>query len=452
MLENCLPMLGIRNFIIGFCLSLFSVMLCGQLHSSASIQTKSFTQQAVKLNLFKEIVSNGKVALLPQSSLVKKQSLEIAQSFQSSPNAEVVDGIEDDEILSINFDDQIPIEIDNNSNFEVSEATLNDTNTPQVAILPEDSIIPEENHQALETPWITAKTKKNVKNKNFEQLLDTPNPSLFTENIQQLTKNDEAVSYKVAERIKQSIIFPIPDEILNDENLTPTFIKKKKPQQPKVQPKPKPKEEVVSTRSEPEVKKHDTTFKKVSHTASSEKKQDVSDTTKTDTSGILDSISSWFNTPKDEISPTAPQTSSAPKKKKAAPTYSTNNVVTNSQPIAKRSTSELADFYSSLQETRQEYSHRKIIPSELKLSFQPQRAEISGSTLTWLKAFSEAAINDDTYLQVRLDATASTDLQRKRLNLLYTIFMNNGVDFKKIDTVFSAMEPNTFIIRTIRIK
>jgi hypothetical protein len=105
-----------------------------------------------------------------------------------------------------------------------------------------------------------------------------------------------------------------------------------------------------------------------------------------------------------------------------------------------------------LQETRQEYAQRKIIPSELKLSFQPGKAEISGTTLTWLKAFSEAATSDDIRLQVRLDASVATELQKKRLNLLYTIFMNNGVDFKKVDTVFSTTEPNALIIRTIRIK
>ena len=48
-----------------------------------------------------------------------------------------------------------------------------------------------------------------------------------------------------------------------------------------------------------------------------------------------------------------------------------------------------------------------------------------------------------------LDATTSTELQRKRLNLLYTIFINNNVDLNKVDTVFTNIEPNTFIIRTI---
>lgn len=43
-------------------------------------------------------------------------------------------------------------------------------------------------------------------------------------------------------------------------------------------------------------------------------------------------------------------------------------------------------------------------------------------------------------------------IAKERLNLLYTIFMNNGVDFSKVDTVFSLTEPNAFIIRTLQLK
>ena len=104
-----------------------------------------------------------------------------------------------------------------------------------------------------------------------------------------------------------------------------------------------------------------------------------------------------------------------------------------------------------MQETKKEHTKRKIIPSELKLAFQPERAEISGTTLNWLKQFSEATMDGQTYLQVRLNASTSAELQKKRLNLLYTIFMNNGVDLNKVDTVFLPTEPNTFIIRVLKI-
>ena len=41
------------------------------------------------------------------------------------------------------------------------------------------------------------------------------------------------------------------------------------------------------------------------------------------------------------------------------------------------------------------------------------------------------------------------DIQ-KRLNLLYTIFANNGVNYDKINIIFTARDPNSFIIRNVK--
>ena len=88
----------------------------------------------------------------------------------------------------------------------------------------------------------------------------------------------------------------------------------------------------------------------------------------------------------------------------------------------------------------------------MKLYFNPDRAEISGQTLRWLKAFSEKAKEESCFIQVKMDATAPIELQRKRLNLIYTTFINNNVDLNKVDTMFSNIEANTIIIRTIKIE
>ena len=160
--------------------------------------------------------------------------------------------------------------------------------------------------------------------------------------------------------------------------------------------------------------------------------------------GVLDSISSWFTNKPD----VANNVSTQPIKKQP-PSYSSQEQ-TESPIFDQRNSDDLAKFYESLQKTREEYNQRRIVPTELKLSFQPDRAEISGTTLHWLKLFSESAIENQSFLQIRLNASTATELQKKRLNLLYTIFMNNGVDFKKVDTVFSLTEPNAFIIRTIK--
>jgi hypothetical protein len=111
---------------------------------------------------------------------------------------------------------------------------------------------------------------------------------------------------------------------------------------------------------------------------------------------------------------------------------------------------DLGDLYEAMQEIDKQHKNKKITPSELRLSFNSGRAEISGQTLRWLKAFSEKAISEGLTIQIRLDASASTDLQRKRLGLLYTIFTSNGIDIDTIDTAFTNIESDTFIIRTIK--
>ena len=86
------------------------------------------------------------------------------------------------------------------------------------------------------------------------------------------------------------------------------------------------------------------------------------------------------------------------------------------------------------------------------MAFQPNRAEISGVTLKWLQAFANK-INEDRNagLEIRIDGSSSYELQQKRLNLLNNILASNGVDFNKVNTIFTTREPNSFIIRTVRI-
>ena len=93
----------------------------------------------------------------------------------------------------------------------------------------------------------------------------------------------------------------------------------------------------------------------------------------------------------------------------------------------------------------------KILPAEIRLSFQPNRAEISGNTLRWIDAFAQKAIEDKSVvLEIRLDGTTDQHLQRRRLNLLSNVLNSNGVDARDVQVVFTEREPNSFIIRTLR--
>ena len=94
----------------------------------------------------------------------------------------------------------------------------------------------------------------------------------------------------------------------------------------------------------------------------------------------------------------------------------------------------------------------KILPAEMRLSFQPGRAEISGQTLRWIQAFANKAAEDDNIiLEIRIDKNSSYALQQRRLDLLHTILNNKGIGEGKVNTVFTSREPNSFIIRTLRL-
>ena len=425
-------MSGIKGFIWGFCLSLSGVALCGQPYSHAPSEIQRATQPHVKINLFKSADASTQTFVSKNIfTPVSKQSLHTEGLTPFVVSEISPDGIEDDEILNINIDGDVPIEFGNALSEADTIEVISEDDEQKSALLPES--LRDDEKIAYDNPWSEVKSASNIKNKQLlEQIQEQNKEDLFTDNLQKLTQNDETISYKVAEKIKQSIIFPIPDEILNDENLTPTFINSQgsksstKPKKMAVKPrqnKPSQDSSTIAIPTAPVVSEKDSTSEK----------------------SIMDSISSWFT----DASANTEQTVTS-SKRQAPPSYSSQEKSpVKTQP---KKGDDFASLYESLQETKNEYIRKRILPSELKLSFQPDRAEISGSTLQWLKSFSEASQDEDTYLQVRLDANTSTELQKKRLNLLYTIFMNNGVNFKKIDTQFSLTEPNAFIIRIIRLK
>ena len=94
---------------------------------------------------------------------------------------------------------------------------------------------------------------------------------------------------------------------------------------------------------------------------------------------------------------------------------------------------------------------KNIAPSELKITFQPNKAEISGQTLEWLRAFADNTIKHDTVVvEIRASETAPQTIQHKRLKLLYKLLEDTGVSYHKINTIFTNREPNSFIIRNVR--
>ena len=276
-----------------------------------------------------------------------------------------------------------------------TESKLNDGNSSEAN---------SEQNAADDNKWIAAKGTKFPVNQNvleqdyYKQAQDTEKVSAVLSG-EPLPKDKGT---KVAGEIVQNILIPIPDDIINNKDLKPKLAS---------DPINQPLEEEVSRREAAleEDEGSDILF-------FVEGEEDKNSSEVKEAGGILNSISSLFSTTeKTQIA------DSGDKNIKSSEKKSENKIKKN-----------------------------KILPTEIRLSFQPNRAEISGNTLNWIQAFAlKTKESDYNVLEVRIDGTSSFELQQKRLNLLYNILTNLGLEYRKVDPVFTSREPNSFILRVV---
>lgn len=242
------------------------------------------------------------------------------------------------------------------------------------------------------SPWLVAKANGAVKNTKIaeEQFYNKE-----AAGIQKALspKGTAKPGVQVAAETVKNLLIPIPEDILNDENLMPqlSFSPQNKPDEKPEQTAIAPVAETTAIPADPEVQKNK----------------------------LLSSLNAIFSADtkiKPENKPTEkPSILSEIKKRRSKPS-----------------------------------SAGKIMPTEMRLSFQPNRAEISGQTLRWIQAFAAKAADDKSMsIEIRIDGTSAMELQQKRLNLLHNILTTKGVEYSKINTVFTQREPNSFIIKTI---
>lgn len=257
---------------------------------------------------------------------------------------------------------------------------------------------------AADSPWVVAKGNKFAKNQAAVEQFAGSEPEEEKELKEALnpgSQTEKGKETKVAYQMIQNLLIPIPEDIANDSNLTP-----------QLSITPDDKNQKAPQEAKP-VEKNELKAKELN-------KQEKE-------SGLFKSITSWF---------------SGDKKKTETPN--------GKEPAQKSAKSKISSFFG-IGSSNDAMPATQIMPAELRLSFQPNRAEISGQTLRWIHAFADnARDNDNLYIEIRIDGTSSFALQQKRLNLLSTIFANRGVDYRKINIVFTSREPNSFIIRNIR--
>ncbi len=282
---------------------------------------------------------------------------------------------------------------------------------------------PEVGTAEQESPWIAAKGTKFPDNttvleqdfyKNGEKLdlsADISDPKSILA--------DDKSGAKVAGEVVNNILIPIPEDILNDKNLMPDLVSdpKNKPLEDEL----KLKEATLSKQTEEE------NISEIPFIVSEENKS--KEEKESSGKSLFSSLTSLFS------SSDSSEDMNAGK-------------VQNDESGVEESSAQKSSAFDFLAKNRKKM---KILPSEIRLSFQPDRAEISGKTLDWLKAFAQKAIeNDDVALEIRIDGSSSYALQQKRLNLLYNILTNLGLGYAKVHTVFTAREPNSFILRAVK--
>ncbi len=262
-------------------------------------------------------------------------------------------------------------------------------------------------------PWVVAKGRNFPNN---QLLQDEKKYKISEEEIQKIFETPKTLTPENAEEVElasktvKNILIPIPEDILNDENLTPQLISS--PQNEAIKEEFEAKELLKKENEEENVV---TKEENIQENSSPETKESGS---------ILNSLTSLFGS-----------------EKNSAPEIGTI------EDEDEQENSLLSAFTR-----KQNKLLSKILPVEIRLSFQPNRAEISGQTLKWIKAFAQKTAEEPTTgLEIRIDGTSSPLLQRRRLNLLQNILLNEGASPEKIRTVFTAREPNSFILRTIRI-
>ena len=267
----------------------------------------------------------------------------------------------------------------------------------------------------IDEPWVVAKGTKHPKNSNVLDQEYYKNGE--KENIRKAmgvsssySQQDNEIQLADSGMVK-NILIPIPEDILNDENLTPQLVS------PSSEEKAKLEKEVTENETVPQ----------------NQIKVEGKETPATPapkTSSFLKSITSIFSGSENK------------------------NTEQSTKENANVQDDEIEDnFFNRISGRIKKFSSsQKILPTEIRLSFQPNRAEISGQTLKWIQAFANKTLEDSSIgLEIRIDGTSSFALQQKRLNLLHNILTNKGVEYSKINTVFTTREPNSFIIRTVRI-
>ena len=301
-------------------------------------------------------------------------------------------------------------------------------------------------------PWEVAQTSNKYAAKNSLSVKSEPESADVD-----LPAQEAEVAYKM----QKNILIPIPEDIMNEENLTPQFSTSK--ENLKLEEELRAKHELPALESSGGKKTNDSdaATNKPADTSAPDENTDMpkkeirpipaqipsddnekdfddleqeNDADEQTSKNLTDSVAAWFSGIKTKVTggnDTSSKTTSSVKKSASGESASGNSI-----------------FQKLLGSKEQE---KNIAPSELKITFQPNKAEISGQTLDWLRAFADNTLeNENVVVEIRASQMTAPAIQQKRLKLMYKVLADKGVDYHKVNVVFTNREPNSFIIRNVR--
>ena len=280
---------------------------------------------------------------------------------------------------------------------------------------------PTENWQPMNNnPWVVAKANGVNRNQLADKLMDDTN----SEASEALNIHKPKSGVEVAAETVKNLIIPLPEKLANDDKLMPKLaypISSDDAKKEKVM-------NAISLREEAE-KEQQALLTEIEDDDDvemtpipTEDKEEVKEDTKD--KSVLSALGELLSS----------------KTKEA-----TETVVNAISKVKTR-----ASARSAVARAAKANRQINISPKEIRMSFQPNKAEISGQTLRWVQAFAtKAAKEENMSLEVRIDGSRPSILQQRRLNMLYNILTNKGVEYSKIHVVFTAREPNSFILRMI---
>lgn len=419
-------------------------------------------QKSINTNLDEEKISDSSPKFDDKESLkeiAKIFEMETAKLNKEEEQnvAKIEDNLVKDDIIPILWNNgkkskkslTIASKIENDNS-----VAMVDSSVPLKSLMKDDTKGNKEDN--FDSPWVVAEGGNASRNSMLQETLNKEDAKK-TNSILSKKEDSSKAEIKVSQMVR-NILIPIPEDILNDADATPQLVtsEKNKELREKIETNiiQKPSSKTTSVDEK-------TSSTDVSETITPEKKpEDISakPSVEVESTPIEDS-----NTKIPETTPIAQQEDFTPAIKKEKKTIfdSITNIFSNNVKMPeigiskdkKKENRENTFFGSNTKNDKNSKKVTKILPTEIKLSFQPNRSEISGPTLRWLEAFANKTKEDDSIaLEIRIDGTSSFELQQKRLSLLHNILTNKGVNYNKINTVFTAREANSFIIRTVRIE